>query len=580
MSYNGADSGRGRVESRSKEKNNIEINMNKNVETVYNKTNLRKPKRPTEEVKKQAKQAKQKKEKASELAKDLEEKVEIADKAAKIKAALGSLKRLSFFTPYNPSQELEQPQSPEEERAVFVPRVKIDKRMVPDLVLTASDLAEVGRGKYLGDSSEEDTDGDTCRPSVLPAFHDDQVVPPPSNISSSESLPKPRVAYIPGVVTMQTRKRTFSESSCLLEPALKRAFIQNKRGRKTSELQCVDEAMGQLMEKQRVEKLKKSLLKMDKKSLKELVENPTSSKSRLLMSALLQDHRSLISNCLNRARFCRVEPVENGKKIDTLEDELDALPNSVMVEISDIIKQEVPDIEIILEVGGSVKQESGQQFGALDLNVKCEVEYGQEQWSEDQSDMFRRDMERWGKVKIEDPEQQEVLEVPVLPRTPPPLIDLENISVENRSSRNDIQIECAEASTSKSLPSGSTDPIDKATRLAPVYKKRGRPCKGQERKIGGHELVIGSIGDLVNVQGYQTSDTDNDGPEENEQDKLTQEDNSNTMRSLGLIFEQESRLLSDLESVDSKMSSLAQDRSSLVQQLQFLSELKRQMFKQ
>merc|ERR1719186_1571458 len=396
MSYNGADSGRGRVESRSKEKNNIEINMNKNVETVYNKTNLRKPKRPTQSIEEVKKQAKQKKEKASELAKDLEEKVEIADKAAKIKAALGSLKRLSFFTPHHPNQELEQPQSPEEERAVFVPRVKIDKLMVPDLVLTASDLAEVGRGRNLGVSNEVDPEVDTSRPSVLPAFHDDQVVHPPSITSSSESLPKPRVAYTPGMAKMQARKRTFSESSCLQEPVLKRAFIQNKRGRKTSELQCVDEAMGQMMEKQRVEKLKKSLLEMDKKSLKELVENPTSSKSRLLMSALLQDHRSLISNCLNRARFCRVELVENGKKIDTLEDELDALPNTVMVEISDIINQEVPDIEIILEVGGSVKQESGQQFGPLDLNVKCEVEYGQEQWSEDQSDMFRRDMERWG----------------------------------------------------------------------------------------------------------------------------------------------------------------------------------------
>merc|ERR1712008_270989 len=95
------------------------------------------------------------------------------------------------------------------------------------------------------------------------------------------------------------------------------------------------------------------------------------------------------------------------------------------------------------------------------------------------------------------------------------------------------------------------------------YKKRGRPCKGQERRIGGHEVVIGTVGDLVNVQGYESSDTDNDGQDNFTQEAVEQEDNSNKMKSLGLIFEQESRLLSDLESVDSKMSSLAQERSSL-----------------
>ena len=39
-------------------------------------------------------------------------------------------------------------------------------------------------------------------------------------------------------------------------------------------------------------------------------------------------------------------------------------------------------------------------------------------------------------------------------------------------------------------------------------------------------------------------------------------------------------ILSALEEVDTKMSDLAQERNKMVQQLQFLSELKRQMIKE
>eukprot|EP00092_Neocalanus_flemingeri_P022869 GFUD01024796.1.p1 GENE.GFUD01024796.1~~GFUD01024796.1.p1 ORF type:complete len:585 (+),score=208.41 GFUD01024796.1:166-1755(+) len=514
----------------------MEIKITEDREKVkHAKANL-KSKRPAQSIDEIKKNAKQKKEKASELAKDLEEKVEIAGKAAKIKAALGSLRSVPIFSPQHPSQQLQQSQPPEEERSICVPRVKIDKLMVPDLVLSASDFAEVGRGRNSLANSSVTGDltkntGDTSRPSVLPAFHDDLVVHPPSTSSISDSLPKPRVAYTPGMAGMQHRKRTLSESTCLQDPVLKRTCTKSKRGRQTSEvtseLQSVDEAMGQLMDKQRVEKLKKSLLKMNRKSLKELVNNPTSSKSRLLMSALVQDHRSLISNCLNRARFCRDEAVEGEKKNDALEDELEALPNKLMVEISDMIKQEVPDIEIIIELGGNsgvqgVKQELDQEFGPLDLNVKCEVEYGQEQWSEEQSELFKKDMNKLAKVNEEDPEQEEVVKVPVLPGTPPPCIDLVKIEIDTVGSRSDIQAEFAEDSTSKSLSKvgGSSDPIDKVTRLAPVPKKRGRPCKGQERRIGGQEVVIGTVGDLISVQGYETSEADNDSIEEVEQDVI------------------------------------------------------------
>lgn len=535
---------------------NVYEKVNKTALNV-NKSVLKKPKRTKqsiEEIKKQ--HTKKKTERAQELAKDLEEKSEIADKAAKIKEVLGSLPISDMFSPQHYSQDYQQPQSPEPDRAILPPRVKIDKLMVPDLVLSASDFAEVGTGKRFVDSNEESSIDLTeeslisSRPTILPVFLDDQVVPPPSTITGKSYTP--RVAYTPGLVeNMQPRKRTMSESSCLPESPQKRS----KRGRISSEVasgvQTIDEAMGQIMDKQRVEKLKKSLLKMNKKSLRELVDNPTSSKSRLLMSALVQENKSLISNCLNRSRFVRFEEaVESRTQADALEDELDALPSNVMMEISDIIKQEVPDIEVILEV----KVEQDLEFGPIDLNVKCEVEYGQAE-------------EDGGR-------QVDLVEVPVPPRTPPPCIDLDIVASE-------------EASTSKSSSlsgaSGSSDPLDSATRLAPVYKRRGRPPKGQARRIGGHEVVIGTVSDLVNVQGYNTNEANNDDHVEIDLDIETSpgesadQDNSNKMKSLRLIFEQESRLLSDLESVDTKMASLAQERSSVVRQIVFLSELKKQM---
>jgi len=525
------------------------INVNK---PVLKKT--KRAKQSIEEIKKQ--HSKKKTERAQELAKDLEEKSEIADKAAKIKEVLGSLPSSVMFSPQHYSHDYQQPQTPEPETALQVPpRVKIDKLMVPDLVLSASDFAEVGTGKSFPDTDEENitdlNEGSlaSSRPTILPVLLDDQVVPPPSSTTGKSYTP--RVAYTPGLVEgMQARKRTVSESSCLPESPQKRS----KRGRISSEVasagvQCIDEAMGQIMDKKRVEKLKKSLLKMNKKSLRELVNNPTSSKSRLLMSALVQENKSLISNCLNRSRFVRFEEAgESRAQADALEHELDALPSNVMMEISDIIKQEVPDIEVILEV----KQEQDLECGPIDLNVKCEVEYGQE--------------EEDGAVDL--------VEVPVPPKTPPPCIDLDIEASE-------------EASTSKSSSlsgvSGSSDPLDSTTRLAPVYKRRGR---GQARRIGGHEVVIGTVSDLVNVQGYDSNETNNGDHVEIDLDIETspvvedaEQDNSNKMKSLKLIFEQESRLLSDLESVDSKMASLAQERSSVVQQLLFLSELKSQMLK-
>jgi len=526
------------------------VNVNK---PVLNKT--KRSKQNIEEIKKQ--HAQKKTERAQELVKDLEEKSEIADKAAKIKEVLGSLPSSVMFSPQHYSHDYHQPQSPDPDTAVTVPpRVKIDKLMVPDLVLSASDFAEVGTGKSFHDSNEERSNSvdlteesqSTSRPTILPVLLDDQVVPPPSSTTGKSYTP--RVAYTPGLVEiMHPRKRTMSESSCLPESPQKRS----KRGRISSEVasggQSIDEAMGQIMDKQRVEKLKKSLLKMNKKSLRELVDNPTSSKSRLLMSALVQENKSLISNYLNRSRFVRFEEAgESRSQADALEDELDALPSNVMMEISDIIKQEVPDIEVILEV----KQEQDLEFGPIDLNVKCEVEYGQE--------------------------DEDLAEVPVPPKTPPLCIDLDIVASE-------------EASTSKSnslsgASGSSSDPLDTATRLAPVYKRRGRPPKGQARRIGGHEVVIGTVSDLVNVQGYdKTNETRNvdhveiDLETEASQVANAEPDNSNKMKSLKLIFEQESRLLSDLESVDSKMASLAQERSGVVQQLLFLSELKGQMLK-
>merc|ERR1719154_299751 len=267
---------------------------------------------------------------------------------------------------------------------------------------------------------------------------------------------------------------------------------------------------------------------MNKKSLNELVNKPTSSKSRLLMGVLVKDHRSFLSNCLNRSRFSRVEQVE--QMTVNLDKELDCLPSNLMIEISDIIKQEVPAIENIIEEGSDE-----HEFGPLDLNVKCEVVYGQEELGEEQSVMLRQ-------VKEENvPPGSESADAPA------------NIV---------ISLVMSEASTSKSKVSDSTNLINDATRLAPVFKKRGRPCKGQGRRIGGHEVIIGTVGDLVNVQGYETSETDNEDQENIEIDSTTEKavdssaenagnkDVSNQMKTLGLVFEQEASILSALEEVD------------------------------
>jgi hypothetical protein len=84
-----------------------------------------------------------------------------------------------------------------------------------------------------------------------------------------------------------------------------------------------------------------------------------------------------------------------------------------------------------------------------------------------------------------------------------------------------------------------------------VFKKRGRPFKGQARMIGGHEVVIGTVGDLVNVQENNWSEANNvnlnhvaiDLDIETSPVENIEQDNSNKMKSFGLIFEQESRLV-------------------------------------
>jgi len=263
------------------------------------------------------------------------------------------------------------------------------------------------------------------------------------------------------------------------------------------------------------------------------------------MRALVQENRNFISSSINRSRFGKFQPGEN--EVDVLaDDDLDKLPSNVMLEISDMIKQEVPDIEVDLEI----KQEQDYDPG-IDLNVKCEVEYGEGR------------QEYIEQVTVDDP-----------------IRILDGVSGE-------------EASTSKpKIPNekghkNTRNNYDEVTRLAPVHKKKGRPPKGSGRKIGGHEIIIGSVSDLVSVEGSGNSNkaSENDCEEidlevEPSQEKSKEHENSNKMKSISLIFEQESRLLSDLESVDSRMAGLAQERSGIMQQLLFLSELKRQMFKE
>ena len=474
-------------------------------------TELSRPKRSDQNINALKKKHPQhKKLKASELLKDLEESSEIADKAAKIKEMLGSLSSNYMFGPsQHDSTECQQSSSPEPDKtAVVPPRVKIDKVMVPDLVLTASDFAEVGTGKNFAPSAGSDEDSESCvgstRPSILPVFHDDQVVPPPPS-GMSDAVPRPRVAYTTALAdnVFMRRKRTLSESSCLLEPPPKNI---NRRERTNSEAapgsNSVDEAMGQIIDKRRVDKLKTSLLKMNSKSLKELVENPTSKTSRTLMKALVQENRNFISSCLNRSRFGKFQLGGNDTaNVATVlaDDDLDKLPSNVMVEISDIIKQEVPDMDVIFEA----KQE--QDVG-IDLNVKCEVQYGSDQDQESNAQQCANDLEPFN---VQD-------------------------------ARNE------EASTSRpKITEVSNDPIT----LAPVPKKRGRPPKGKTRRIGGYEVIIGSVSDLVHVQGSDNTDKAPDNLHEEicleeleaPTEQRGEKDASNNMKSLGLIFEQESR---------------------------------------
>ena len=56
-------------------------------------------------------------------------------------------------------------------------------------------------------------------------------------------------------------------------------------------------------------------------------------------------------------------------------------------------------------------------------------------------------------------------------------------------------------------------------------------------------------------------------------------ENSGKIERLLIIFDQEAKLLTEIETVDSKMSGLAQQRSSYVQQLHFLNKLKGEMNK-
>jgi len=367
-----------------------------------------------EEIKKQ--HLKKKKEEAQELAKEIAEKSEIADKAAKIKEVLGFLPSSQIYEPQShlQSQDSQDHQSSEPVRALAVlTPVKIEKLIVPELVLTASGHAEVGAGKSLvegttGDIAEESLI--SSHPSTLSAFHEDQAFPPPST-------------------------KTFQDGDDILDLKiyyLLRAQLSTKMARKL--------------------------------------------------------YHMWLESCLQGR--CLV-----------------------------------------------------QVHGAL-TDVRCEV----------------------GVVSNQDDIGQ--VDIVEEPKTLPPCKD----------------VACEEASTRKSsssiVASGSYHHLDSATRLAPVYKKRGKA-----RIIGGHEVIIGCVGDLVNVQENNVDEFNNENHVEinleieTSPDESIEQDNLNKMKSFGLIFEQESSLHFDLESVDSKMTSLAQERSSLLRQLIFLSKLKSQLLK-
>eukprot|EP00092_Neocalanus_flemingeri_P020470 GFUD01022175.1.p1 GENE.GFUD01022175.1~~GFUD01022175.1.p1 ORF type:complete len:818 (+),score=242.63 GFUD01022175.1:73-2454(+) len=114
----------------------------------------------------------------------------------------------------------------------------------------------------------------------------------------------------------------------------------------------------------------------------------------------------------------------------------------------------------------------------------------------------------------------------------------------------------------------------------PVLKTKKLNAKANieilgKKKVKRQKVMIGKEAVLYPVGAPMVVEEKDEFREE----AANMKENTQKIGRLEILFEQESRLLSDLQTVDSKMSNLAQERRGYVHQLLFLSELKKQISK-
>jgi len=581
------------------------------------------PKRPLQSIqeikRKHEEIKKQKREEKEMIAAQMEREManqNIADTAATLRERMeamknqGSLEKVTFsaghWSPSNKEEEIDR-QQPE----------------FDDLNLTPRELAQIGRGENVSSTLVDD---DPSCPPKLPVNCLAAIAAPSSPDGEVQERARVAYNYNPDVAVCKarSRSRTMSESN-------NREVVPAKRIRKASEhISRSLELPETTFEKDvhDIEKFKQALLKMNKRELSELVNSPTSNKSKLLMTSLVRDHRRIISQRLNHVRFnCTSKMlVHIGANLDTahslLEVDMDALPLELMVHISDMIKKEVPDIEIIAE---KLTKNQAHVIPAIKEEIKMEK-------SEN------------GTSSLED----EVIEVPVPPKPAPLLVDLE-LSMEQGggvvkpsqikdaelegggvvkpSQIKDAELEGdgvvkpaqikdaglqkdtgvtrpAKVSSNFVVPKKAGDEMDatkakeeSADDLIPFEglrrepRKRGRPKNGEIRRNLGQEIVIGTIDGLdkgfsdhekkkklnLQIEDVQSSLPSDSGPEKDSLNGETQ--STSNVKNLRLIFEEESRLWSEFKTNREIMDEAQANETNILQRMEFLNELKRQMFK-
>lgn len=570
------------------------------------------PKRPLQsiqEVKRKHEEVKkQKREEKEMIAAQMEREManqNIADTAATLRERMeamknqGSLEKVTFsaghWSPSNKEEEIDRQQP-----------------QLDDLNLTPRELAQIGRGENV--SSTLVDDDPACPPKLAVYVNCLAAIAAPSS-PDGEVQERARVAYsynpAVAVCKARSRSRTMSESN-------NREGVPAKRVRKASEqISRSLELPETRFEKDvhDIEKFKQALLKMNKRELSELVNSPTSNKSKLLMTGLVRDHRRIISQRLNHVRFnCTSKMlVHIGANLDTadslLEVDMDALPLELMVHISDMIKKEVPDIEIIAE---KLTKNQAHVIPAIKEEIKMEK-------SEN------------GTLSIED----EVIEVPVPPKPAPLVVDLDLPMEQGGGVMKPAQIKDAElelpmeqggvvkpeqikdaglqedggvtrpakvvsnvmvpkkAGDEMKAKEASADDLIPFEGLRREPRKRGRPKNGEIRRNLGQEIVIGTIDGSdkgfaddgkkkkreleLQIEDVQSSLPSDSSPEKDSLNGETQ--STSNVKNLRLIFEEESRLWSEFKTNREIMDEAQANETNILQRMEFLNELKRQMFK-